>query len=111
MSYQAIYDAVRSRIHGFDSSQLIDQIARQFDISSEKERIQDQVMSILEDHRQPSILYRPSLSRDGDQWCALYGNDLQCSVAGFGKSPGKAMHDFDKNWYKTIPEQEEKDGE
>ena len=31
-------------------------------------------------------------------WCALYGDNLQDGVAGFGRSPEEAMADFDKNW-------------
>jgi hypothetical protein len=51
---------------------------------------------------QPSVLYRPSLSIDGNQWCALYGEDLQSGVAGFGISPQHAMWDFNKNWHKVL---------
>lgn len=55
--------------------------------------------SVIEDHMtQPSVLYRPALSVDGNQWCALYGEDLQSGVAGFGDTPELAMVDFNKNW-------------
>lgn len=50
----------------------------------------------------PHYLYKPTLSMDGDQWCALYGENLQDGVAGFGKSPEEAMEDFDKNWRKKL---------
>lgn len=50
----------------------------------------------------PSVLYRPKLSIDGDQWCALYGDDLQNGVSGFGKSPSAAMQDFDTAWDKEL---------
>jgi len=50
----------------------------------------------------PSVLFRPRLSIDGDQWCALYGDNLQDGVAGFGKSPADAMWDFDCNWRKNL---------
>ena len=46
----------------------------------------------------PSVMYRPSLSPDGDQWCALYGENLQEGVAGFGRTPAEAMADFDQAW-------------
>ena len=46
----------------------------------------------------PSVLYRPKLYIDGNMWCALYGDDIQSGVCGFGKSPGKAMDDFNRNW-------------
>lgn len=32
----------------------------------------------------PGVMYRPALSVDGNQWCALYGSNLQDGVAGFG---------------------------
>jgi hypothetical protein len=46
----------------------------------------------------PSVLYRPSLTIDGDRWCALYGSNLQDGVAGFGDSPDAAMWDFNRAW-------------
>ena len=49
-------------------------------------------------HRRPSVLYRPTLSIDGDQWCALYGDNLQAGVAGFGSTPAAAMEAFDRAW-------------
>lgn len=50
----------------------------------------------------PSVLFRPKLFIAGNQWCALYGEDLQSGVVGFGDSPTKAMYDFDKNWRKPL---------
>jgi hypothetical protein len=39
---------------------------------------------------------------DGDQWCALFGENIQTGLAGFGKSPELAMLDFDVNYYKKL---------
>jgi len=50
----------------------------------------------------PSYIHKPKLNIDGNMWCALYGDDLQNGVAGFGKSPEEAYQDFDKNWAKRI---------
>lgn len=50
----------------------------------------------------PSVLYRPKLSIDGDQWCALYGDNLHDGVAGFGNSPQLAMRAFDIAWTKVL---------
>ena len=55
-------------------------------------------------YTQPSVVWKPKLSIDGDQWCALYGDDLQSGVAGFGDSPHEAMLDFDKEWCRKLPE-------
>lgn len=53
--------------------------------------------------RSPSVLFRPRLSIDGNQWCALYGDNLQDGVAGFGNSPEAAMASFDKAWGTPLP--------
>ena len=48
-----------------------------------------------------SIL-KPSMTKDGNQWCVLYGDNLQVGIAGFGSSPHLAVMDFTVQWYKTI---------
>ena len=50
----------------------------------------------------PSTLYKPRLFIDGNQWCALMGDNLQDGVAGFGKSPAEAYADFDRRWNTGI---------
>ena len=54
----------------------------------------------------PSTLYRPTLSKDGNQWCALYGENLRDGIAGFGNSPDGAMRDFDVAWFSESNVQE-----
>lgn len=49
---------------------------------------------------------KPRMFIDGDKWCALYGDNLQDGVAGFGDSPNEAMIDFDKAWYKKLQRKE-----
>lgn len=60
------------------------------------------IQEVAGQHERPSAIYRPSLSIDGDQWCALYGENLQDGMAGFGDSPSKAMADFDSAWTKPL---------
>lgn len=48
--------------------------------------------------QRPSVLYRPSIVRDGNKWCALYGSNLVDGVCGYGDTPEQAMADFDRNW-------------
>lgn len=43
-----------------------------------------------------------SLKKDGNQWCVLYGEDLQSGICGFGESPKKAIWDFNKQWEKAL---------
>ena len=97
-TYQPIYDAVRSRISSFDSQALYETISRQFDISHAIEMVRNDFQSVAWEHSRPSVLFKPSLKIDGDQWCAWYGKDIQYGVAGFGNTPAEAMTDFDKNW-------------
>lgn len=52
---------------------------------------------------EPFTLYRPRLFPDGNQWCALYGEDLQSGVAGFGNSPSEAVTAFNRAWYEKLP--------
>ena len=56
------------------------------------------IQSAAAQHERPSAVYRPRISIDGNQWCALYGANLQDGVAGFGASPAEAMWDFDRHW-------------
>lgn len=55
------------------------------------------------EYERPSVVMRPKIFIDGNQWCALYGDSLQEGVAGFGDSPAKAMWDFDRAWSKALP--------
>lgn len=50
----------------------------------------------------PSVLYRPRIFPDGDQWCCLYGDNLQVGVAGFGNTPEQACREFDKVWSNSV---------
>jgi hypothetical protein len=46
----------------------------------------------------PSAIHRPTVTKDGDKWCALYGVNLQEGVAGFGNTPDEACRQFDVQW-------------
>lgn len=61
--------------------------------------IRDAALEVRGEYLRPSVLYKPAISVDGNQWCALYGADLQTGIAGFGDTPAQAMEDFDRNWY------------
>ena len=51
----------------------------------------------------PCVLWKPSLFRDGNQWCALLGENIQDGVVGFGDSPDAAMWAFDEAWREKLP--------
>jgi len=65
-------------------------------------------MNVMDDWNaettRPSVMFRPKIYIDGDMWCALYGENLQDGVAGFGTSPDNAMRDFDRNWFRALEE-------
>jgi len=56
----------------------------------------------------PSMNYKPKIYLDGDKWCALYRDNIQDSVCGFGKSTEKAKEDFNQNWTRNIDDMKEK---
>lgn len=85
--YQAIYDAVNLNFSG--ASYLW-------------QHAQQEIYAVSHEMQRPSAVYRPVLSIDGKQWCALYGEDLQNGVAGFGDSPAKAMDAFDAAWRAAL---------
>lgn len=37
--------------------------------------------------------------KDGNQWCALYGEDLQSGIAGFGATPYRSVEDLEEQFY------------
>lgn len=105
-SYQAIYDAVRSRISNGDIGDAVSRAASSaFDISHVTPLAQ-QAIGILqnewqtsaEEARRPSVLFRPAVFLDGNMYCALYGENLMEGVAGFGDTPDKACRAFDLAW-------------
>lgn len=101
-TYQAIYDAVRSKISCGDVGEAVESAMRDANISHYAERVSSAYQEAAEEQMSPSVLYKPALSIDGNQWCALYGKDLQDGVAGFGDSPREAMGDFDKSFYAKL---------
>jgi hypothetical protein len=58
----------------------------------------------------PSMMLRPRLFVDGNQWCALYGENIEKGVCGFGDSPAEAYAAFDKAWYAKLPADATKGG-
>lgn len=46
----------------------------------------------------PSVLYRPSLTHDGTQWRAVYGEEHGAGITGEGDTPEAAMRAFDQAW-------------
>lgn len=99
-TYQAVYDAVRSKISNGDIGRAVENALSIAHLSHYAEMALRSAQDVLADHQRPSVLYRPSLAPDGTKWCALYGEHLAVGVAGFGDTPEDAMRDFDRAWLK-----------
>ena len=101
-AYQPIYDAVRSRLSNGDIGQAVEAVMREANLAHYVEcaatLIGYEATKAAEAYAAPSAVYRPALMMDGNQWCALYGANLQDGVAGFGDTPAAAMQAFDKAW-------------
>jgi hypothetical protein len=101
-SYQAIYDAVRSRISGGNIGEVISDVARNaFDISRRVDMVSNEFLTLAYEMQRPSTVYRPDLVQDGNAWLAMYG-DLPTGVVGTGSSPAEAMTAFDKAWHRKT---------
>lgn len=101
-TYQAVYDATRSRISGCDVHTAVSDALREaFGMASHHmASVAQEYAAAAYEQQRPSAIYRPAISKDGNQWCAFYGDNLQDGVCGFGDTPALAMADFDKNWSK-----------
>ncbi len=55
----------------------------------------------LERISSPAAIFKPKVFPDGKLWCALYGENLQEGVAGFGETPELAICDFNATWEKV----------
>ena len=67
----------------------------------EEERL-DRERRLSHELLRPFRLQQTRISLDGNQWCVLYGENLQDGVAGFGPSPDLASRDFDRVWYQKV---------
>lgn len=101
-SYQPIYDAVRSKISNVDIGSAAENAIRDANLSHYAEMTAAAFQEAASEQMRPCVLLKPTLKPDGDRWCALYGENLQDGIAGFGKSPSDAMHDFDKNYHTNL---------
>ena len=103
-SYQAIYDAVRSRVHGCSVGDAMESVLRE--CFGNAHHLMASVAQEYEfaayEQQRPSAVFKPKIYKDGNQWCALLGDDLQSGVYGFGDSPDLAARDFDKHWITKV---------
>lgn len=96
-TYQPVFDAVRSRIGNADIGQAVESAMRDA-FGNANHIIHCAAQEITNEMQRPAAVFRPALSMDGSQWCALYGDNLQDGVCGFGDTPDAAMRAFDQAW-------------
>lgn len=61
----------------------------------------DEMLSRLDTLKELDLIekLKPSFKKDGDQYCYLYGENLQEGISGFGATPAEAMSDFYKAFW------------
>lgn len=64
-------------------------------------QIGDEMISNLELEKSLSIIkaFNPDFSKDGNQYCYLYGTLPNDCIVGFGDTPYLAMNDFVNNFF------------
>lgn len=96
-SYQAIYDAVRSRIHGGDVGSAVAEALRNATCGIDQAaRIAFE--QIAADMTSPFAIYRPTIQQDGNAWICVLG-ELPTGVIGCGSTPAECAADFNKQWH------------
>lgn len=100
-TYQAIYDAVRSRVSDANTGRIIGETAREmFDLTSIRQAADEMFSHISAELLRPSVIHRPALFRhDGPEgaWCAMYGED-ESDVCVYGPTPDATLRAFDAAW-------------
>ena len=78
----------------------IESSQRQFD--QEKEHREKMNLIVEQEEYNLVTILKPKITRDGNQWCVLYGENLQDGIAGFGETPYTAILNFNKAWNEKI---------
>lgn len=103
---QDVYNAVRQQIYNGDVGEAIQSAMREVGISFYFDKMANQfadmVFEVGSEYKRPSVIYKPVISIDGNQYCAMYGSNPMEGICGFGTSPALAMADFDKEWAKEM---------
>lgn len=68
-------------------------------VSYAAEMVKHRAIEAIQSFDRPSVIYRPTLRKDGNKWGVLYGDNIQEGVCGFGDTPAEAMNNFDVAWY------------
>lgn len=66
-------------------------------------QILDEITAIVQERRDLQLIemLKPEFSKDGNQYCYLYGTLPNDCVVGFGDTAYSAMTDFSRNFYSS----------
>lgn len=105
MTYQAIYDAVRSKISNSDVGSAVESAIQNLSLGHYVQQAMYEWQMAGCEQQRPFVLLKPKvfIDNDNENWCVLYGENLVSGIAGYGKSPHLASLDFDKNYYAKLP--------
>lgn len=101
-TYQPIYDAVRNSLKNTNIGEAVESVMREANFCDHARMAVQYIHEAASEYTRPCVVFKPSINQDGNQWCALFGENLQTGVAGFGASPDAAMRAFDRAWYHDI---------
>lgn len=68
------------------------------DISFYGFKICEYAREYFEELYRPCVIHKPRISRDGNMWEVLLGDNPMVGVVAYGETPEKAMRAFDKAW-------------
>lgn len=100
-TYQAVYDAVRSRIGSADIGGAVESVMRCENFGHYFQMACQEMQTSAVEHGRPCAVFKPTLTQDGNAWLAVLG-DLPTGVVGCGESPAAAMSDFDAAFYRSA---------
>lgn len=68
-------------------------------------QILDEIQAAIQEKKELQVIesLKPEFSKDGNQFCYLYGNLPNDCIVGFGDTPYLAMVDFVNNFYSQKP--------
>lgn len=71
--------------------------------SNEYYELQNELLEAAQESSVINLVTKLGLipTRDGNQWCYLLGEDLQCGITGFGDSAFDAANDFRASFYRN----------
>ena len=103
--YQAVYDATFLALRRVDlTGPVAEQVQLAFSHAGHVAGMAaEAALTAAYEAGRPAVIWRPRIFIDGGQWCALYGDNVQDGVAGFGASPAEAMSAFDAAWVAPLP--------